>query len=418
MVATTKQIISSTINCNPSKNKVSVVHYGSPDNEWNTRLYIESDFTSNVSTANSFLRRGTATLPTPANEVGRQDYAHEALTLIGNALDGVGNVNIVSPQKTLTRTPGNRLVIFLFTDAHRSTLAASAGSAIVNVSGGPLFQNYNLFKSTRNAHFVVLRAPTGEGFEAEAITAAAAVASIGGNYTAGVEANTNDPAGSGVTPRALYLSLDFTIPVADLNALVGEICSANSCVAGTNAPALPTTNITSNPSTVGTLIAGLSPTNKPAGTTITVHTATPANSTNQLANTTAIVPGATYYISFYDGVEYCYSPTTAILVVGNCGSIDSDGDGIFDGCDLDDDNDGILDTVEGNVDTDGDGIPNRLDLDSDGDGCSDAVEGGGNFTSADLVNSSMSGGNSGGTYNGFSMTAVTVAQLLFLENNH
>ena len=42
--------------------------------------------------------------------------------------------------------------------------------------------------------------------------------------------------------------------------------------------------------------------------------------------------------------------------------------------DLDDDNDGIYDTYEGDdtVDTDGDGTPDYLDTDSDGDGCSDA----------------------------------------------
>ncbi|CAM1359296.1 Ig-like domain-containing protein [Tenacibaculum xiamenense] len=66
---------------------------------------------------------------------------------------------------------------------------------------------------------------------------------------------------------------------------------------------------------------------------------------------------------------------------------DADGDGIHDVCDLDDDNDGILDTIELKctesssanctfIDTDGDGVPNHLDLDSDGDGCSDAYEAG------------------------------------------
>ncbi|PIE77362.1 MAG: hypothetical protein CSA15_13350, partial [Candidatus Delongbacteria bacterium] len=37
-------------------------------------------------------------------------------------------------------------------------------------------------------------------------------------------------------------------------------------------------------------------------------------------------------------------------------------------------------------DEDGDGVPNRLDLDSDNDGCLDAIEGGGNFTYNDVVN--------------------------------
>ncbi len=85
---------------------------------------------------------------------------------------------------------------------------------------------------------------------------------------------------------------------------------------------------------------------------------------------------------------------------------DNDGDGVPDGTDIDDDNDGILDTEESNsadplidsdgdnipnyqdpdfctlnsfgicanLDPDNDGIPNHLDTDSDGDGCSDANE--------------------------------------------
>ena len=64
------------------------------------------------------------------------------------------------------------------------------------------------------------------------------------------------------------------------------------------------------------------------------------------------------------------------------GPLDSDGDGVPNYRDLDDDNDGILDSIEGDdsVDTDGDGTPDYLDIDSDGDGCYDAVEAG--FTDA------------------------------------
>jgi mannitol/fructose-specific phosphotransferase system IIA component len=62
---------------------------------------------------------------------------------------------------------------------------------------------------------------------------------------------------------------------------------------------------------------------------------------------------------------------------------DTDGDGVEDFYDLDDDNDGILDTDEGDdsIDTDGDGIPDYKDTDSDGDGCNDAKEAG--YTDAD-----------------------------------
>ena len=54
--------------------------------------------------------------------------------------------------------------------------------------------------------------------------------------------------------------------------------------------------------------------------------------------------------------------------------LDNDGDGIPNYRDIDSDNDGILDSVEGMADTDGDGIPNFLDLDSDGDGIPDNIE--------------------------------------------
>ncbi|GAB5524150.1 MAG: hypothetical protein Roseis2KO_20220 [Roseivirga sp.] len=64
--------------------------------------------------------------------------------------------------------------------------------------------------------------------------------------------------------------------------------------------------------------------------------------------------------------------------------LDSDFDGEPDATDIDDDNDGILDTDEGaSTDTDGDGIVDRLDLDSDNDGIPDIIEAGGVDTDND-----------------------------------
>lgn len=62
--------------------------------------------------------------------------------------------------------------------------------------------------------------------------------------------------------------------------------------------------------------------------------------------------------------------------------IDSDGDGIFNDDDFDDDNDGIPDSIEENItlgipaDSDLDGVANMYDLDSDNDGIGDIVEDG------------------------------------------
>ncbi len=69
-------------------------------------------------------------------------------------------------------------------------------------------------------------------------------------------------------------------------------------------------------------------------------------------------------------------------------SPDTDGDGVVNYFDLDDDNDGIPDLVEmatalNGGDTDGDGIPDHLDLDSDGDGLWDVFEAGGGFYDPD-----------------------------------
>jgi hypothetical protein len=61
---------------------------------------------------------------------------------------------------------------------------------------------------------------------------------------------------------------------------------------------------------------------------------------------------------------------------GTCVTLrDSDGDGVFNVFDLDDDNDGIPDSLE-RGDSDGDRVPDRIDLDSDNDGLLDIVEAG------------------------------------------
>ena len=69
------------------------------------------------------------------------------------------------------------------------------------------------------------------------------------------------------------------------------------------------------------------------------------------------------------------------VVEGGDGSLDTNGDGVIDENDdgfTDEDEDGMADASEETPtpDTDGDGIPNYLDIDSDNDGIFDVVEGG------------------------------------------
>ena len=96
-------------------------------------------------------------------------------------------------------------------------------------------------------------------------------------------------------------------------------------------------------------------------------------------------------VTGFDGNMYCVKVTHAnfecfeevacaqLSTISACivasGNVDTDGDGVTDVCDIDDDNDGILDRIEGeNQDQDNDGVPNRLDIDSDNDGIPDNVE--------------------------------------------
>ena len=99
-----------------------------------------------------------------------------------------------------------------------------------------------------------------------------------------------------------------------------------------------------------------------------------------------LTPGTTYHVklALADISDSGYD--SAILINLISGFPDDDDDGVANDADIDDDNDGILDTVEdanldndnnplsNPTDTDGDGIPNHLDLDSDGDGIPDNIE--------------------------------------------
>ena len=100
----------------------------------------------------------------------------------------------------------------------------------------------------------------------------------------------------------------------------------------------------------------------------------------------------------------CKTSTVTITVQGGT---DTDGDGILDIVDLDDDNDGIPDTVEQNGDptrdTDKDGIPDHLDLDSDGDGVNDVIESGNGELDVDndgRIDGSDTGSGANGLFDG------------------
>ena len=81
---------------------------------------------------------------------------------------------------------------------------------------------------------------------------------------------------------------------------------------------------------------------------------------------TGVAPGTYFYICEN---HPAMNGTFVVIPLGP----DTDGDGVYDVDDLDDDNDGIFDTTEGSGDVDNDTIINQFDLDADGDGCFDVI---------------------------------------------
>ncbi|MFN3489046.1 MAG: hypothetical protein ACK4YV_07920 [Emticicia sp.] len=118
------------------------------------------------------------------------------------------------------------------------------------------------------------------------------------------------------------------------------------CQAGTTAPTLSATTKSNICPDTKVDLRNITASNLPIGATLTWHTGTPATTINKVTGT-GLVAG-TYYAAFFDVSNNCYSTaTTAVTAtVATCPVGDKDNDGVPDLTDLDDDNDGILDTVE------------------------------------------------------------------------
>ena len=96
----------------------------------------------------------------------------------------------------------------------------------------------------------------------------------------------------------------------------------------------------------------------------------------KIDSVTAEMTGFKYRLLMQTPAFKCDLDVTSAAAELEVFKTDTDSDGVPDDDDLDDDNDGILDSLETEGDTDGDGIPNHFDLDSDGDGCLDVNEAG------------------------------------------
>ena len=91
-------------------------------------------------------------------------------------------------------------------------------------------------------------------------------------------------------------------------------------------------------------LTSITASNLPANTTLTWHTGVPATDANKVSAPATAAAGV-YYASFYSFTSQCYTlDGEAVTIVTADG--DSDCDGVPNSTDIDDDNDGVLDTEE------------------------------------------------------------------------
>ncbi|MGE6396863.1 T9SS type A sorting domain-containing protein [Chryseobacterium scophthalmum] len=214
------KVIHSILDCNPN-NRVSVVHYGTgvynaANSTYEPRIYIEYDFTNNFTIAQNFTRR-----------LSFGDHFHEALGLIGNALDNVANANIVSPQANLNHNPAVPLNVILYTDAERASGSLQGGSYLVNYfnptfNSSAAFENVTSFKNDRDAKFIIVH----KNSDPDSMAAAATIASGGGSYGGNLENYSGDP-DYGLTPKLYFNQPSFQIDPSFLDLIIHDFCNFN-----------------------------------------------------------------------------------------------------------------------------------------------------------------------------------------------
>jgi hypothetical protein len=95
------------------------------------------------------------------------------------------------------------------------------------------------------------------------------------------------------------------------NAINTSIHTCPSCIAGTLAPVLSSTSKAGVCPSTTIDLTSITASNLPAGTVLTWHTGSVASGSNKVS-APGSVSGGTYYASFFDSANNCYSPTTLV----------------------------------------------------------------------------------------------------------
>jgi hypothetical protein len=217
MQTSIQSIIQDVLECNPD-NRAAVVHYARQP--VNSQVFIESNFTNSITTAQNFQRQYTG---------GGGDF-HSAMLIVGDALDNVTNTGITSAQTQLIRNQNNNFLVFLFTDDIRNGLVNN-GSPVGNSIA---FNEFTNFKNNRGARFIVVHVPPNNNNATyiQSLEAAASIASLGGSYIgtqvgsqfATLETHPADP-DTNMLPRSYHFVSDFQLPQQIIDEVSQDLCS-------------------------------------------------------------------------------------------------------------------------------------------------------------------------------------------------
>ena len=209
-----------------------------------------------------------------------------------------------------------------------ATAAVSTTNGVFNFpAGGNLLENSVIrFQLSVNQGTVGQTAPA-KGLPLGYLT-------VGESTTGGTSDNTPD--------GEFTLTIGTTTSASNTTNRFG----VTACPAGTSGPSVITNlenTCPQNTVNLSTAHTGTIPTN----TTLVWFTTSNRAAGTEVTGTGITAAGAgTYYAFYYSNASNCYSPASNPVVVTIISRIDTDGDSIPDECDLDDDNDGILDSVE------------------------------------------------------------------------
>ena len=237
--AQTIQTVGSQLLVNNPNNRIAVAHFGGPSDSLvsgGQYVYIERDFSSTAMSApvRQFAWGGAF------NASWTADHLAGAIQQMRYALDGqVSTLSsyILSPIKETARNTAAPLQIVLMTDAARYIDAVPVDiSMLIDPPGsgaepddGSAFTVYNQMKVEGVSFSVVSFNP-----EPVDIAASAAIASVGGGYTAAIEANPQDPEGSQTTPRRyVAVTSGFQLTTEQVDELVEGTAICSSGISGT-----------------------------------------------------------------------------------------------------------------------------------------------------------------------------------------